>query len=222
MSRWSILASVLICLGASDWRNNARLEARWQMSEIQQDDIKSLVSGLLSEHSPERDKARAWFLSHPDRSRPALHEIIRHGKPVRLVKEAVSLLGQIGDERDVSLLTDFLKQKDREVTWEAAQALAKHPSKIALNGLLEALDQSDPEIAGAAAVALGVRNDEIARKPLEKLLSNSDESVRYRSVFALQKLGAGTSAEVLRQHRDQEKSQAVRELIDKVLSEIPQ
>lgn len=219
MSRWSILASVLICLGATDWRNNARLEARWQMSESQQDDIKSLVSELLSEHSHERDKARAWFVAHPDRGRPALYEIIRSGKP-GLVKEAVSLLGQIGDERDVSLLTNFLTRKESELKWEAAQALAKHPSNSALQALLEALTQSDAEIAGAAAVALGVRSDEVARKPLEKLLSNYDESVRYRAVFALQKLGAGASADVLRQHRDREKSQAVRELIDKVLNEL--
>jgi len=221
MCRWSILALVLICLGAPDWRNNARLESRWQMSEMQPDEIKSLISNLLSEHSHERDKARAWFVAHPDRSRPTLSEIIRAGKPVRLVKEAVSLLGQIGDERDVSLLTNLLRQKDSDVKWEAAQALAKHPSKSALNVLLEALEQSDAEIAGAAAVALGVRSDEIARKPLEKTLSNFDESVRYRAVFALQKLGAAASADVLRQHRDREKSQAVRELIDKVLNEIP-
>lgn len=220
MSRWSILASVLICLGAPDWRNNARLEARWQMSETQQDDIKLLISNLLSEHSHERDKARAWFVAHPDRGRTALYEIIRGGKPLRLVKEAVSLLGQIGDERDVSLLTNLLKQKDSELKWEAAQALAKHPANDALQGLLEALEQSDAEIAGAAAVALGVRSDEIARKPLEKLLSNYDETVRYRAVFALQKLGARASAEVLRQHRDKEKSEAVRELIDKVLNEL--
>jgi len=221
MSQWSILASVLICLGASDWRTDARLEARWQMSEMQQDDIKSLVSELMSEHSHERDKARAWFVSHPDKGRPALYEIIRGGEPPGLVQQAVSLLGQIGDERDVSMLTNFLTQKESELKWEAAQALAKHPSQSALQSLLEAVKQNDAEVAGAAAVALGVRGDETARKPLEKLLSNADESVRYRAVFALQKLGAGASADVLRQHRDGEKSQAVRELIDKVLNEIP-
>ena len=216
-----MLASVLICLATHDWHDDARFKAVWQMSEnIQQDEIKSYVSKLLSEHAHERDKARDWFVSHPAMGRPALYEIIRAGKPVRLVKEAVSLLGKIGDEQDVSLLNGFLK-KQTEVTWEAAQALAKHPSNTALNALLDALEHSDTQVVGAAAVALGVRGDESARKPLEKLLTNQDESVRYRAVFALQKLGAGPSADVLRRHRDQEKSEAVRELIDKALNESP-
>ena len=216
-----MLASVLICLAPHDWRDNARFRTVWQMSEnVQQDEIKSHVSKLLSEHAHERDKARDWFVSHPAMGRPALYEIIRAGKPVRLVKEAVSLLGRIGDEQDVSLLNSFLT-KQTEVTWDAAQALGTHSSNTALSALLDALENSDAQVVGAAAVALGVRGDESARKPLEKLLTNQDESVRYRAVFALQKLGAGASADVLRRHRDQEKSTAVRELIDKALNEVP-
>ena len=213
-----MLASVLLCLASPEWHNDAGFKI---VSEnVQQDEIKTHVSNLLSEHSRERDKARDWLVSHSAMARPALYEIIRAGKPVRLVKAAISLLGQIGDENDVSLLNGFLK-KQTEVTWDAAQALAKHPSSTALNALLDALETSDAQVVGAAAVALGVRGDESARKPLEKLLTNQDESVRYRAVFALQKLGAGASADVLRRHRDQEKSTAVRELIDKALNEVP-
>lgn len=183
------------------------------------DNLKRMLTQLASEHAHERNEARDECLDHPDVVRPALLDIVTKGKSANLVCEAMSVLGLIGNEADVPVLAAILNRPSGPLTRESAQALGSHPSKLALQTLLDALEHEDPEVGGASAVALGLRGEETARKPLEKLLGKQNESVRYRAVYALQKLGAATSAEMLRQHIKQETSESVRKLIDEGLHE---
>ncbi len=197
-----------------------RNDAQVSMTVAVDDNLKTQMTQLASEHAHERNEARAWFLDHQETGRPSLLKIVTKGEPANLVREAMYVLGQMGNDSDVPVIAAVLNRGRTPLIWDAAQALGSHPSKSAFETLLDALQHKDAEVAGAAAVALGVRGEDTARKPLEKLLSNANESVRYRAVFALQKLGAGPSADTLREHLKQESSESVRTLIEKVLGEV--
>jgi hypothetical protein len=220
MRRSLIFALVLICLPLAGGRQSGDgIKAVVKMAETPQDNLKSQIERLASEHAHERDAARDWLLAHPALSRPALLEIMQAGRRVHLAQEAIYLLGQMGNESDVMVLADVLKRAEPRLVWDSAQALGSHDSDSALLALLDSLKHTNPEVAGAAAVALGVRGDERAREPLERLLTHAHEEVRHRAVFALQKLGIAPSAIVLRKHREQETSADVLQLIDEALKE---
>jgi HEAT repeat protein len=184
------------------------------------DNLKRQMTRLASEHAHERNGARQWFLDHPEGGRPALLNVVTKGEPTHLVREAMYLLAQMGSESDVPVIAAILNRGNGPLAWDSAQALGSHPSKLALQALLDALEHKDPEVVGAAAVALGVRHEDTARKPLEKLLNSENESVRFRAVYGLQKLGAAPSANTLREYQKKETSESVRKLIDEVLSDV--
>jgi len=169
-----------------------------------------------SEHPHERDRALTWLLEHADESRPALVELVRAAAPSAATRAALHVLGRMGHEPDVALLADVLARGDRSLTWDAAQALALHGAPAAMTALLENLRHADIDVGGAAAVALGVRGDERARPDLEALLDHPSETVRYRAVHALKRLGARPSAARLAARYATEPSEQVRRLIAEV------
>lgn len=172
---------------------------------------------LTSEHSERVHSSLTWLIEHPIESHSALVEIVKAARYDGRTLGAIYALGQIGYDADVPVLKSLLTREGSPLVWNSAQALGCHKSPRAFTALVAVLGNRDPELVGAAAVALGIRGDESARKPLERLLEHVDESVRYRSVYALQKLGVAPSSDVLRKHRRIEKSADICRLIDEVL-----
>ncbi|SRR5260370_22749600 len=188
-----------------------------QMS-IANQKVKEYMSRLASEHQEERDKAVAWFEAHPAESLPEIRRLARAGHLGQPTLWAACLLGRIGDDSDMRILEPLLAHSSSSIIWAAAEALAHHPSQVAEAVLLGALASKHPETVGAAAISLGMRGSESTRKPLEQLLRHADESVRYRAVLSLDRLGVGPSIAVLRAHLPNEDSSEVRRLIEEILN----
>jgi len=83
-------------------------------------------------------------------------------------RDAVWMLGNIGDERAIHPLTEALKDKDEEVRFHAARNLGKF-EEPAVPYLLGALEDPDEHIHRYAAWILGVIGDERAVPALKML-----------------------------------------------------
>ena len=180
-------------------------------------DVALRIQMLADEHIESRQEAASWLRDHPEQSHPTLLALVQAAKPDQQTRWAIRLLGHLGYIADLPILADLLDRPESGLYWESAQSLAQHPSSGAMKILLDALKHNNVEVVGAAAVALGVRGSEAARTPLEELLQHPDETVRYRAVYALQRMGVGSSTDTLRSTLQREKSVQVRRLIEEVL-----
>jgi hypothetical protein len=119
--------------------------------------------------------------------------------------DAVSALGDIGDDRAVKPLIDVLmKDQYSGVRWRAARALAQI-GEPAVEPLIGLLSHPVEDIRWKAAIALGEIGDRRAILPLIRLLLDHDHFVKGRAAHALGLIGRDAVeplAEVLSQGDD--------------------
>jgi HEAT repeat protein len=102
-------------------------------------------------------------------------------------------LGKIGSETAIPGLLKALEHSNKDVRWDAAEALAKIGSETAIPGLLKALEDSDWYVRRNAAFALAKIGSETAIPELLKALEDSNKYVREKAVEALGKIGSETA-----------------------------
>lgn len=106
------------------------------------------------------------------------------------VRNAVAILGEIGGDRAVELITSSLAHTDPRVRREALLALAKVGGEDAGMLVYGMLEDPDPEARLAAAMAAGALKVERALKPLLGLLeAETDPDVTVGILRALGQLG---------------------------------
>ncbi len=103
-------------------------------------------------------------------------------------REAVFALGQIGSREARPSLQAQLGDADVEVVRLALEALGKIGDKGATGAVVEFLDGRLPRLRGEAAVALWRLADTSAVGRLLPHLADIDADVRWRTVYALEKL----------------------------------
>jgi hypothetical protein len=107
-----------------------------------------------------------------------------------VVRNGVSLLGELGGEDVVSHLTTALANGDHRVRRETVKALAKLGGEDSAMLLLGMLDDPEGDVRAKACRALGVLKVGRAFKPLLKLLEkDNNEEVQVESLEALGKIG---------------------------------
>jgi HEAT repeat protein len=107
-----------------------------------------------------------------------------------VVRNGVSLLGEMGGEDAVSHLTGTLANTDPRVRRETVLALAKLGGEDAEQLLLGMLDDQEAEVRAKACRAVGVLGVEKALKTLMRILSeDQDEDIQVECLQALGKIG---------------------------------
>jgi len=107
-----------------------------------------------------------------------------------VVRNGVSLLGELGGKDVVSHLTTALANGDHRVRRETVKALAKLGGEDSAMLLLGMLDDPEGDVRAKACRALGVLKVGRAFKPLLKLLEkDNNEEVQVESLEALGKIG---------------------------------
>ena len=91
-------------------------------------------------------------------------------------------------EKDVEGLIQALRDEDRDVLYEAVEALAKI-GKPAVDPLIRALEDENRQVRSGAAWALGKIKDRRAVEPLIRALGDESNTVRTESAFALGEIG---------------------------------
>jgi len=183
----------------ADW--NVRRKAAWALEEIgdpavdellkvlksPDKDVRALATEVLSklgletgdesEQARRLIEARQWDqvakIGYPA-VKALVHALKNADQEVR--KQAVAVLGVLGDERSVEPLIGALKDGDTEVRRKAAWALGKIGDKRATGSLLEALRDEDSDVRTKTASVL----DHMGWKP-------ADESEKAAFLIAAKK-----------------------------------
>ncbi len=107
-----------------------------------------------------------------------------------VVRNAVAILGEVGGDRAVELLTTSLAHSDPRVRREGLRSLARVGGEDAGMLVYGMIEDTDPEVRLAAAVAAGELKIERALKPLLALLDQErDDDVLVGVLHALGQLG---------------------------------
>jgi len=118
-----------------------------------------------------------------------------------VVRNAVAILGEVGGDRAVELITSTLAHTNGRVRREALLALAKVGGEDAGMLVYGMLEDPDPEARLAAAMAAGALKVERALRPLLAILeSESDSTVTVGILQALGKLGDPGAVNAIEKH----------------------
>ncbi len=172
---YRILLMLIIWLLSAPVPNAAvavRLDQDQQSLTPMQFEIEKQRQRLGSSEAEDRRDAvmRLGTLRHPDASRAALFALNDGLAIVRATASSAVLW--LPSEEAAAALIPLLNDKDEFVRQEAAYALGRAQSKIAVAPLVERLAKDKKNgVRGAAAVALGQIGDESAVVPLAQVLA---------------------------------------------------
>jgi hypothetical protein len=111
------------------------------------------------------------------------------------VRQMVSLLGELGGDRSLTLLEEtYAKHPDIRVKKEVLKTVTRIPSKRSLDLLLDALKSKDKAIQGQAVISLAILKDPAGVEPLAEIavkrdMFNENAELRKEAVKALGSLG---------------------------------
>ncbi|WGI16656.1 HEAT repeat domain-containing protein [Methanonatronarchaeum sp. AMET-Sl] len=110
------------------------------------------------------------------------------GKRLSIRRNAIWLLGQIGDKEVVNKLITFLKEEDPQIRRMSTLSLINIGNE-SVNPLLDKLDSNDKKVKKMAVYALGEIGDRRAIDRVKKLMEDESEEVRIFASKAYSKLG---------------------------------
>jgi len=106
-----------------------------------------------------------------------------------VVRNGVSVFGEVGGEDAVTHLTATLANRDSRVRTETILSLAKVGGDDAELLLLGMLDDGEAEVRATACKALGALRSHKAYRPLLELLKDDAQEVQVESLHALGQIG---------------------------------
>jgi len=118
-------------------------------------------------------------------------------------KQAVRILGRIGDERACETFHDFLDGGDVGLEQITLRALGAIGSQESTEPVAQRLVADDPGIRSAAARALGLIGDTRAIDPLSRMLAeDDDDSARASAAWALNQISTERALDALAEYAD--------------------
>lgn len=181
------------------------------------DEVAAAIEQLHGHHRQQWLPAKQWLIDHPERSRPAVVALVETMALNAGVKRAITILGEMGEPADVSLLARGITSAHEVLRHDFGRALASHGSPAALDALRTAAESNDVTTVTAALAGLGERGDESARSILEAHLDDESVTVRLRAVLALTNLGASKSRPALERRLKIEQDPDVKDALGKAL-----
>lgn len=126
----------------------------------------------------------------------ALDDMLQLAK--RRDRDAIEVLGRIGDDEPVEMLCGFLEEgTNRPLELTIIRALGRIGSPDASQTLADRLVAEDPLVRSTAARALGMVGDTRAIEPLADVLADDDAgNVRASAAWALNEIGTEAALDV--------------------------
>jgi hypothetical protein len=156
------------------------------------------------------------ILSHKERGDPSIEEKIDSAikdlekGDLKVRKEAILSLREIGSERTLDILIPLLKDKNKEIREEAACALGGFRDKRAVDALCAALKDGEKEVRRRAIFSLMEINSVYSVDFLIDALGDEDVNVRSMAVHALTRLGDKRAVEPFISLLKRDKNKAIR------------
>lgn len=212
-----LLFSAFHCAAGEDI-SKSKSQSSSTMSLHEPDSLSRFLGMLGSEHGGERSEAIAWLGRHPAESRAPLLQIVLEPGKEWAASAALQAIAQFGEAEDLPFLVGLARERQR-LAWDAAAALAVHPSPEALAALIDMANWKEEELAGNALVALGMRGGAEARLRLEEALAADSAYLRWKAVHGLGLMGPDGSRQALADLLLSEPDSDVRSKLVEVLAE---
>lgn len=123
--------------------------------------------------------------------------VINEEKEPRVLSRAIGLLGSIGNEEHVPILTEKLRAADRRVKANAVEALEAIGGKRVYEFLNLLVDEPDNRVKANILIALGKYGDLKVFELLSRMIKDSDSAMRASAAYALGRLGMAQGVEPL-------------------------
>lgn len=156
-------------------RTEERRHDYYQICRSLGDEMAEAIKSELGETTTDRLARRIYCeaLTEMGPSGRAMIESMIEDDNQFIVRNAVSILGDVGGDNAVALVTSALANSDRRVRREALKSLAKLGDPEAGEWVLGFLDDPDEEVRMAAAVATGELKVGRALRPLLAMLDGA-------------------------------------------------
>jgi HEAT repeat protein/HAMP domain-containing protein len=115
----------------------------------------------------------------------------------KVLSRAIGLLGHIGSEEHLALLTEKLRSNDRRVKANTVEALEAIGGKKVYEYLNLLVDEQDNRVKANILIALGKYGDLKVFDLLSHMIKDPDSHMRASAAFALGKLGMAQGVEPL-------------------------
>ncbi|MEW6710353.1 MAG: HEAT repeat domain-containing protein [Candidatus Riflebacteria bacterium] len=123
--------------------------------------------------------------------------VIGEEKDERVLSRAIGLLGTIGSEEHIPILTEKLRAADRRVKANAVEALEAIGGKRVYEFLNLLVDEQDNRVKANILIALGKYGDLKVFELLSRMIKDSDSAMRASAAYALGRLGMAQGVEPL-------------------------
>ncbi len=114
-----------------------------------------------------------------------------------VLSRAIAVLGKVGREEDIAVLTEKLRSPDRRVKANAVEALESIGGKRVYEFLNLLVDEQDNRVKANILIALGKYGDLKVFDLLSRMIKDSESTMRASAAFALGKLGMAQGVEPL-------------------------
>lgn len=183
-------------------KDEARRKALIQAYSGLGDSMAEVISDALS--ATDDRSARSTYVSAlVALGRSGMRVVERMVKDSRwfVVRNGVAVLGEVGGEEAVGLLTGTLANEDARVRRETVLSLARIGGKDASGLVVGMLDDAEPAVRAAAARAVSVLKVEDGHRQLMEIVEQGDEdAVIEQALRALGQLGDPAAVPVIEKH----------------------
>lgn len=163
--------------------------------------------------SAEPEKLFAWFADEdpevryqvmdvierisPEKARPFVEKVVGSETDSKVLSRAIAVLGKVGSEEHIAILTEKLRSGDRRVKANAVEAMEAIGGKRVYEFLNLLVDEQDNRVKANILIALGKYGDLKVFELLSRMIKDSESNMRASAAYALGKLGMAQGVEPL-------------------------
>ncbi|NCB38524.1 MAG: HAMP domain-containing protein, partial [Erysipelotrichia bacterium] len=133
----------------------------------------------------------------PDKSRPFVENAVATEPDSKVLSRAIAVLGKVGTEEHIPVLSEKLRCGDRRVKANAVEALEAIGGKKVYEFFNLLVDEQDNRVKANILIALGKYGDLKVFELLSRMIKDSESNMRASAAYALGKLGMAQGVEPL-------------------------
>lgn len=133
----------------------------------------------------------------PEKARLFAEKAVAEESDSRVLSRAIAVLGKVGTEEHIAILTEKLRSGDRRVKANAVEAMEAIGGKRVYEFLNLLVDEQDNRVKANILIALGKYGDLKVFELLSRMIKDSESNMRASAAYALGKLGMAQGVEPL-------------------------
>ena len=132
-----------------------------------------------------------------DKVRSFVENAVNTEADSRVLSRAIAVLGKVGSEDHIAVLTEKLRSSDRRVKANAVEALEAIGGKRVYEFLNLLVDEQDNRVKANILIALGKYGDLKVFELLSRMIKDPENNMRASAAYALGRLGMAQGVEPL-------------------------